>query len=307
MRLKYFTKKHFNIDPNTTSPFNIYPEEEKIERYSGKVQIELYAQNEAFWAYLKEDYDDIDELTQMRIPRAHYINRKYMNIRMDAYIKLKHNPKAIKQIPKRVAEILSSRIPQTVIGDCSICLKNIHKNEQKTLECNHTFHKQCIFKWAVKSACKTASGIIECRHSTSNQQILLYNKGENVFNCPCCRVEYTYVQRTSELKRVLAKIHIEDKGKCLIQYITNESDLIAYVPLSEMLNGEMSRKWATMLSVLKCAWERGDNDIYAMIRIHPDPEFILTNKGLKKPPLYIETGLLKGHPIIYRMVEVTEL
>ena len=31
--------------------------------------------------------------------------------------------------------------------DCSICLDSIIEN-QKTVECGHTFHKDCILKWA---------------------------------------------------------------------------------------------------------------------------------------------------------------
>ena len=273
--IKILYKKHFNIDPNTSSPFNIYPEEEQIERYSEKEQIERYSQNEAFWAKLKEEYDDIDELTQMRNPRAQYINKKYINIRMLAYIKLKHNQKAIKQIQKRVAEILSSTTPKTINAECPICLKKIHKGEQKTLDCDHAFHSLCILKWALKTACDT--GIVECRQPTKNRQINLFKQGENIFTCPCCRVEHTSTAN-NEIKRVLAKVHVEDKGKCLIQYITKETDTIAYVPLSEILGDKMSGKWATILSVIKCAWERGDTDIYAMFRLQPDPEFILTNE-----------------------------
>ena len=89
-------------------------------------------------------------------------------------------------------------------------------------------------------------------------------------------------------------MHVEDKGKYLIQYITKETDMLAYVPLSEIsgdkLRSKMSGKWATILSVIQCAWERGDTNIYAMIRLYPDPEFILTNDSIKMPPLDNITG-----------------
>ena len=38
--------------------------------------------------------------------------------------------------------------------ECTICLKKIHKGEQKTLQCNHMFHSSCIRQWALKKGCK---------------------------------------------------------------------------------------------------------------------------------------------------------
>ena len=50
---------------------------------------------------------------------------------MLAYIKLKHKPQVIKQIQKRVEEIISSTIPKAINAECCICFKNIHKDEQR--------------------------------------------------------------------------------------------------------------------------------------------------------------------------------
>ena len=33
--------------------------------------------------------------------------------------------------------------------ECTICLKKIHKGEQKTLQCNHMFHGCCLKQWAL--------------------------------------------------------------------------------------------------------------------------------------------------------------
>ena len=88
---------------------------------------------------------------------------------MLAYIKLKHNQKAIKQIQKRVAEILSSTTPKTINAECPICLKKIHKHEQKTLECKHAFHTLCIFEWALKNDSKT--GKIPFKTPVKNRHI----------------------------------------------------------------------------------------------------------------------------------------
>ena len=88
-------------------------------------------------------------------------------------------------------------------------------------------------------------------------------------------------------------------------------EIVAYVPLSEIgADNNICKKWGIILSLLKYAWEKGDTDIYAMLRLEPDPEFILTNKI---PPLHKETGrlreelIIKGQPMIYRMVDVKEL
>ena len=194
--------------------------------------------------------------------------------------------------------------------DCSICLKKIHKGEQKTLECGHMFHSSCILKWALKTANDT--GLCECQRPTKNRQINLFKEGENIFTCPCCRVEHT--TQNNEVKRVLAKVHIEDKGKCLIHYVTNDTDIMAYVPLSEISNNKMSGKWAMILSVIKTAWEQGDTNIYAMYRLRPEPEFVLSNSKVKTPPLDKITGQIKKELfndskalMVHRMVNVDEL
>ena len=41
---------------------------------------------------------------------------------------------------------------------------------------------------------------------------------------------------------------------------------------------KIDRIWIIQLALLKKAWERGDKDIYAMKRLSPEPEFVLTNK-----------------------------
>ena len=73
------------------------------------------------------------------------------------------------------------------------------------------------------------------------------------------------------------------------------------------------KKWEIILSLLKYGWEKGDTSIYAMYRLEPKPEFILTNEKIKMPPLDKITGkiredlIIKGRPMIFRMVDVKEL
>ena len=83
----------------------LFTEEEQIERYS---------QNIAFWQKLKAEYNDIDEMAQIREVRIQYITKQHDEIRMASYIKFRHNPQIIEQIKTRVIEIMSSTIPKTV-------------------------------------------------------------------------------------------------------------------------------------------------------------------------------------------------
>ena len=82
-------------------------------------------------------------------------------------------------------------------------------------------------------------------------------------------------------------------------------EMLAYVPLSE-ISGDKNRckisgKWATILSTIKSAWERGDTNIYAMYRLHPEPEFVLSNSKVKMPPLDKITGQIKKN---YLMISI---
>ena len=67
----------------------------------------------------------------------------------------------------------------------------------------------------------------------------------------------------------------------------------------------INKKWRTLLSVLKIRWEHGDNDIYCMIRLHPEPEFCLCNDQLKTQPL--DKEIKDKQLMMFRMVEVDEL
>ena len=188
--------------------------------------------------------------------------------------------------------------------------KKIHKGEQKTLQCNHMFHSSCIRQWALKSDSKTET--LEFKKPIKNRRIHLFKKGENIFTCPCCRIEYTHDVMTCEIKRVFAKIHLKDKDDDVVHYITDPMETVIFVPLNELDADDcVNGKWATILSLLKYAWERGDTNIYALKRLQPDPEFILTNDHLKLPPLDKTTGMPinmdEKQLLIFRHVEVEEL
>ena len=115
--IKILYNDHFNINTNTTSAFNIYPKEEQIAQYGITEQIEQYAQHVAFWTKLKDKYDCGNTLIQMITPRTQYIMRKYNNIRMDAYINLKHNKTATDKMKKKVTEILNLTTATAINGE----------------------------------------------------------------------------------------------------------------------------------------------------------------------------------------------
>ena len=193
--------------------------------------------------------------------------------------------------------------------ECSICLKKISKGEQKTLECGHAYHSECLKNWATRN---TPSGKMDCIRPIKNRRIHLFKKGENIFSCPYCRVEYTHDLYSREIKQVLAKVHVNNKGEDVVHYITHKFDTMAFVPLSEAISDdEITGKWATILTLIQNAWKQGNTDIYAMKRLEPEPEFVLTNDNLKLPPLDKITGVPKNMVddtyLFFRMVEVDEL
>ena len=112
---------------------------------------------------------------------------------------------------------------------------------------------------------------------------------------------------------VLAKIHVGD----MVRYITDPMETVIFVPSTEFDEDEcVSGKWATILSLVKGAWEAGKTDIYAVVRLGPDSEFVLTTKEhgfcLQLPPLDEKTGRpLNGCDkcpmVLFRPVGVKEL
>jgi len=77
-------------------------------------------------------------------------------------------------------------------------------------------------------------------------------------------------------------------------------EIVAYVPLSEInADNNICKKWQIILSLLKYGWENGDTNIYAMYKLEPKPEFILTNEKI--------TRKIKEDQIIFRIIDVKEL
>ena len=193
--------------------------------------------------------------------------------------------------------------------ECAICLKKIRKGEQLTLPCKHVFHGECLRKWATK---ENKNGVYDLIKPMPCRRIFLFNEGENLMTCPCCRTEYTHDIFTCEIKKVLAKIHLKKDNDKVVHYITDYRDTLEYVPTQEEEGDTgISGKWATILTLLKQAWENGDTDIYAVERLTPEREFTLTNEHVILPPLDKQTGNVKPFAdntnIVYRMIDIKEL
>ena len=193
--------------------------------------------------------------------------------------------------------------------ECAICSKTIRKGEQLTLPCKHVFHGECLRKWATKG---NTNGMYDMMKPVSFRRIFLFHEGDNIVTCPCCRAEYTHNIFTGEIQNILAKIHLRNNGSKVVHYITDYRDTLESVPSrGEDGNIGISSKWATILSLLKNAWESGDTDIYAVERLSPEREFVLTNDHFMLPPLEKTSGLPKQNEgtieLTYRMVDITEL
>ena len=153
---------------------------------------------------------------------------------------------------------------------------------------------------------------MQSKKPISNRRIHLFKKDQNIFSCPCCRVEYTHDVVSTDIKQVLAKVHMKDKGEDVVHYITDPMETIIFVPFTEFDDDDcVNGKWATILSLLKNAWEKGNNNVYALKRLQPNPEFVLTNDHLKLPPLDKTSGLPinmnDNQLLVFRGVEVDEL
>jgi hypothetical protein len=221
-----------------------------------------------------------------------------------------HDKKERQAILKALGLKITSISPPVFIKkECAICLKNIHNGEQKTLSCGHVYHGKCLCTWATKD---TPDGKMEFRKPIPNRRIHLFKKDQNIFTCPCCRVEYTHDVVTRDIQRVLAKVHMKNKGEDVVHYITDIMETIIFVPFTEFDDDDcVNGKWATILTLLKHAWERGHTDIYALKRLHPNHEFVLTNDHYKLPPLDKTTGLpinMDGNQLlVFREVDADEL
>ena len=193
--------------------------------------------------------------------------------------------------------------------ECSICLKKIKKGEQLTLQCGHVYHGECLKHWALKN---TKDGEFDCLQPLPNRFINLFKEGQNIFSCPCCRVEYTHDVYSLKIKKVLAKIHLKNKGDNVVHYITEEDETIEFAPMSQINNDKINGKWLSILSILKHQWENGNRNIYCHYRLNPEPEYILHTMDVAIPPLDDKMGLPKdnvknGENLMYRAVDVEEL
>ena len=198
----------------------------------------------------------------------------------------KRNQKETKAILK-TADTLTIQQPEHHEILCTICFKKINKDEHEILECGHMFHSSCLKQWKrtdlkkdLKNDLKKDSKTFEfhaLRVAIKGRLLLFFKKDENIYNCLCCNMEYTRKFCSDGnviIKRILATIHLKDGDNEVVYYITHWAELVLFVPLFEMLNNKLSKKWGLMLSLLKREWEDKNTDIYAMKITGTTDEFV---------------------------------
>ena len=162
----------------------------------------------------------------------------------------------------------------------------------------------------------------------TKKHITCFKKNENIFSCPCCRVEYTYDLRKGELKKVLATIHLKQGQGDVVHYITHCHDTMVFIPKSQINNEQkQNKKWATILNSLKQQWEKGYTDIYALMMLEvrgdtlPPLKAVQSTAFVPNPQCHRQEGLFvlktddtgvaggihDGQSLVFRTIDVDEL
>ena len=118
-------------------------------------------------------------------------------------------------------------------------------------------------------------------------------------------MEYTQTFRSDGkviISRIIAKKYLKDEDDDVVHYITHWAEIVLYLPLNEIdCDGNMSKKWMVMLSLLKRAWEAKNTDIYAMKIMRTTTEFVL---AIDSPPLNKTTST---EIMNFKRVDINEL
>jgi len=93
-------KEQFNIDPRTDKSYQLFTEEEQVERY---------AQNKAFWQKLLREYNQNDFDKCKSDPRYVYIKMKESEVRTNTFNKFK-NHAILRKIITRLLELVNNGI-----------------------------------------------------------------------------------------------------------------------------------------------------------------------------------------------------
>ena len=65
------------------------------------------------------------------------------------------------------------------------------------------------------------NGAMRLKKPIPNRRIHLFQKCENRFACPCCRIHYIHDVRLTYIKQVFATKHMKDKGEDVVHHITD--------------------------------------------------------------------------------------
>lgn len=62
-----------------------------------------------------------------------------------------------------------------IVKECSICLDNLSKSEEKVLSCSHTFHSQCVDEWLeYQSSCPVCRQIQVNKRNEEGEDLLRF-------------------------------------------------------------------------------------------------------------------------------------
>jgi len=179
---------------------------------------------------------------------------------------------AAAQDVKATDMIVDSNPPNEADEICAICMDSANTSKSIILDCGHRFHKSCLYEWnSTQLKGKPLNLFTPLKENHNNGiSMLIHLDGTGLINFVCCRTEYIMIGTTDVdgdiiPKKVLAKIKFAELyGEIPVQYITNVSQLVWYLPKTAAASVNFDI-WGAVLSSLVNGIEDGtDTEIDAM-------------------------------------------
>ena len=125
---------------------------------------------------------------------------------------------------------------------CCICMLCMDETDIMTLECGHSFHKECANEWfgtQIRNKVEdNGLNLMTPLPQLPNGDIgvIVHLEDNGIITCACCRTEYTILGHKvgiGELipQKIIAKVRFaEVNGVKPVHYITRLSELVHYTP-----------------------------------------------------------------------------